>query len=386
MIIVGKGILGLAAAEYFSRAEVQLAFGPTKICVVSSLEMHPPGSAAAGANLSTKGQLFARDPHFALKLAGKNRYPKWLNGLLEECGSERTNSPELSAFFRWGTGLDFFADVLDAQKQFQRVFQGVEALEQRGLPTTAVAFENEKSLRYHDEAWVDARFLLSLLEQVCRRRGVTFLEKNIECEKDLEQIYAQQFQNQQFQGVVLCPGASVLQLLKNLGFTAPPELKRAHRVTWGSTFVYSAASFHSENHAALCEDVRKDFLSKVTLSGGPHSVVASSTTVKIRTAEDGSIHIKDMEKNQWQEANKALGSHAQEFATRIWGEHPACSLGQPTVYSGSRIGFGHQEIVITKLSDKWRGLQVLLCAGAHKSGYLFAPVVGEQLSAYFQRL
>jgi hypothetical protein len=46
---------------------------------------------------------------------------------------------------------------------------------------------------------------------------------------------------------------------------------------------------------------------------------------------------------------------------------------------GYRVGYGHEELVVEKIYSNDQNLNIFVCAGAHKSGYLFAPVVGSIL-------
>ena len=67
-VVVGRGIIGLSVAEVLSR---------TLPVIVLFRDEPWMGSKAAAANLSTKAQVFARDPHFDLKLKGKSKYRSW---------------------------------------------------------------------------------------------------------------------------------------------------------------------------------------------------------------------------------------------------------------------------------------------------------------------
>ena len=409
MIVVGKGILGLANAEYFSRSAVRSELGLENIVVVSCNSQRSPGSAAAAANLATKGQLFARDPHFALKLEGKKTYRSWLQSLLSECNSDLKHESfnnnlqvDLNSIFRAGVGRDYFASEHDAAKQYERVFQGAEELKARGFLNNTIYRKTPTTLNYLNEAWVDASALLALLEAVCRGRGVQFLEKNICHEDHLKEIILEcGFKAAETQ-LLLCPGAGILELLETLGMHRPPELRRSLRMSLGSIVVYSDSRFAPLNVApsqfnagsganvlfdcekdVLLEDVSSNFESKVTLSGGARELIASSTTVKIEPARVTSENVQSAQMPLTQDAESAvekavsaLDTQAREFARRLGKSEP---LGKAEVRTGVRVGFGHQEIVITKLIEKWNTCCVSLCVGAHKSGFLFAPVVGEQM-------
>lgn len=358
MLIVGRGILGLAVAEFFSRCP------EARELRVVGCSTRPAGSLAAAANLATKGQLYARDPHFALKLKSKKEYKAWLEALLVEV---RTSDdvmavPELDEIFQLGDGIDCFSKSEDADTQERRVRQPEAELKARGLPLNSVTRVGDSRLRYLEEAWVDGQALMALLESVCRARGVVFEEALIEGRRDLDARVGES------EPVVLCPGAFVLELLDGVGLERPVPLRRPARMTMGSTFVCSSEGFSAMDGEVLREHAGTEDNFKVTASGSRTRAYLSSTTLRVecgRALEPNGMELMALDA-AFLERARALGEVGE--GVEPWERR-----------SGARIGFGHSELVVDSVVAPvdWRGGCIVVCAGAHKSGFLFAPCVGE---------
>ena len=220
VVVIGKGILGLSVAEFLSRS------GSTQVQVLSSVTFASASSAAA-ANLATKAQVFARDSHFDLKIRGKSIYRQWLNNLRHECG--HANAEDLSSVYLSAAGRDVFGDELSCSAQWQRVVQPEVEIVERGLPQQKIFRTGDCSIDYGDEAWVDARYLLRLLEEVCRRRGVVFAEL------DVSDISALTSQIGQCDHMILCAGAWTPRILQCWGVDTSARFLQKRRWSWGGT-------------------------------------------------------------------------------------------------------------------------------------------------------
>ncbi|MBX9837541.1 MAG: NAD(P)-binding protein, partial [Silvanigrellaceae bacterium] len=109
LIIVGSGILGLSVAEYLTRE----MFQGIDIKIITNNHKFS-GSKAAAANLATKGQMFARDPHFELKLHGKKIYKNWIHNLIKEDNC----SLSIDSIFKNGEGIDYFTSINNRDKHY----------------------------------------------------------------------------------------------------------------------------------------------------------------------------------------------------------------------------------------------------------------------------
>lgn len=325
--IVGSGIIGLSLCEYFSRKNFDIT------CI--SDEEKISGSKAAGALLSTKAQLFGRGEHYQLKLDAKKIYKKWLTEILEELGSTIC----LNEIYREGEGVEVFESDDEASLQIKRIVQPQAELKSRGLPMNPVERLGSKVV-YKNEAWVDAPRLLVLLKRVCEKRGVQFEEKDVLEGDFLKTVQADK--------VILATGYWTPSILAAWGYSALPKA----RATWGSTFWANGASPASRCHAVILETHRGK--TSVSLSGTENNIICSSTTVKNR---------RDLD-----ETNELFLDVCHE----IYGL--SCESFQSQ--TGPRIGFGHREIVVKHLEGP---VPVIVCAGAHKSGYLFGPVIGPEV-------
>ncbi|MBX9704521.1 MAG: FAD-dependent oxidoreductase, partial [Silvanigrellaceae bacterium] len=286
IIVVGSGILGLSLAEYFSRNP------HNKVNLISN--EHPQsGSWAAAANLATKGQLFARDPHFALKLQAKKIYSKWLTSLLKEADGHHFFT--IDEIFKHGKGIDYFDSKQACDMHFKRVVQPQEELKKRNLPANPIFRTSEMSLEYHDEMWVDAKKLLLLLKKVLTNRGCSFYCSEFSFEM-AEHIFknthvkhnAQETETLKKQKIIFCTGAWTRELLSqhricegNI-FSLQPS-----RFTIGSTFtIENRAREYLKNglqHYALLEFIDSKLKTKLTVSGSSKRFFLSSTTLKIQS-------------------------------------------------------------------------------------------------------
>lgn len=356
--VVGSGVLGLAVAEYLSRRQ--------PVVVISN--EHPlTGSRAAAANLATKAQLFGRDAHFQLKLRARKMYRHWLGAMLAECGR---GDFDLEGVFCEGAGLEFFHSSAACQRQLERVLQPANELTSRGLGTQPFQKTSETSLCYFNEAWVDASFCLNLLTEVLKKRNVSFVYENVV--QHAQSINALKASYQVSQ-VVFCTGAWTTDVLAHFGLA----LQGSKRLTVGTTLVKNFNFLQVVNSAvltafgqpsvatpvALCEFHDVDVKNKVVLSGSCSQTFLSSTSERLASLADSSAAIDSL-----LVANARLENTADFYFKQL----PETTL----VKTGVRVGFGHTELVVKRLTH-----DVIVCCGAHKSGFLFAPVVGPLVSS-----
>lgn len=354
-VIIGSGILGLSIAEYLTRTTID----PSSLKIISN-EHKLAGSNAAAANLATKGQLYARDPHFHLKLEAKKIYRSWLENLLNELNKQEIS---LDSFYKNGWGIDYFYSKENKEKQYNRVKQCEEELKKRNLPNNSILSQKENIILYKDESWVDAHILLDILRKVLLKRKVKF--ENIEINYE---IYKKLNNSEKYKNIIFCTGAWTKDLLKKLNI-AVPSIMEKQRLTFGSTF--SSKNLTDLKEYSLVEKVSADLKNKVTISGSKNRNYISSTTVKISEIENLE-NLKELNV-----ANNQLLKLAEQQMLNC----PFYLTENNTIkqLDGVRVGFGHSEIVLTQLSDQNLAVRKFVCAGAHKSGYLFAPVIGAKL-------
>ncbi len=361
-VIVGRGILGLSIAEFMSRS------GKFKVDVISSVA-HPSASSAAAANLSTKAQVFARDPHFDLKIRGKSIYSDWLIQMRRELGEP--NADDLSEIFSLGMGRDVFTDDSACNAQWRRVVQPAEEIRTRGLAPQKVNRPNPFWVEYADEGWVDAEAMLQLLERICRKRGVGFLEANV------MQVDAFPHEVQQPDHLILAAGSHTPQILSAWGVELThPVFQKSRRWSFGGTLELKIHQDVMPSGVTLLEIVpAQGPLSKLTFSGRRGRIFCSSISVKC--ADRGfseppvSVDLATVEEQK---------KFMLEMVESTFGLSPASFTSQ--FRWGMRLGFGHSELVAEQLAvpknlENRLGKSLFVAAGAHKSGFLFAPCMGQ---------
>lgn len=404
LVVVGSGVLGLSCA-------LELARAGHAVVVVSSPRW-PRASEAAAANLALKAQSFARHPHYALKLRMRAAYAAWLKGI--------ENDSRRSVPFRQGPGLATFLSHAAREVQAERVRQPEELVRARGLPPQGlwapeIPASDVWALCYEYEAWVDARALLAALEGACEAHGVRFVQQTIDGWSSLVGLVDSST------SVLLCAGAGTPRLLERLelgagGAQAALLEARLSKARWtaGSVFVGASrsAKFGAPRgvtqsgettavepsdgplralwRAAPLVDLPEGEGLTPTLSGPGlaqegGAVFVSSTTVRVRVGAPEHAPPCAPE-NEWAEENaRLLKATAQGLAALGL---PAGAFGPWTeTRHGVRVGFGHEELVACPLklrtgrTEAPLGLfrRAFLLAGAHKSGFLFAPAALELL-------
>jgi hypothetical protein len=361
VVVIGKGILGLSIAEFLSRS------GQAQVQVLSSTACSAASSAAA-ANLATKAQVFARDPHFDLKIRGKKIYRQWLVDLRKECGE--ASPDDLSLVYCLATGRDVFDDANACNAQWQRVVQPVAEIVERGFQPQKIARSGECSIEYADEAWVDAQYLLALLEKVCRARGVVFDELDVAEVSDISAHVGH------CDHLILSAGAWTPRILSAWGADSNCGFLQKRRWSFGGTLEIETSARQIPENISLFEvvsELREP--AKLTFSGNSRRLLCSSISVKC--ADRGMSEIPSQISVAGQIALQQ--KHMTEVAQEILG----CELNQVPhrFHWGMRLGFGHCELVVEQLLVPALlplvRKSLLVAAGAHKSGFLFAPCIGE---------
>jgi hypothetical protein len=369
--IVGRGILGLSIAEYFSRTSANTV-------EVISCSAHSAASAAAAANLATKAQVFARDRHFELKIRGKSLYSDWLVRMRREC--EDTNPEDLSDIYRMGWGRDFFPDDNSCTVQWRRVQQPAHEIQARGLQPQVIRRLSPTCLEYADEAWVDAQYLLDLLGKVCSKRGVRFSEADV-----LNKVEGV-FQASSFDHLILAAGGNTPQILAAWGARGAEDVfKKSRRWSFGATLEVLNSDWQMPEGVSLLEVLPSSGpLSKLTFSGVSGRLFCSSLSVKC--PDNGFARLPD-------EADAALVEQQKQKMVELACETFALKPEKSSLRFrfGLRLGFGHTELVCESLPVP-DGLSnvirhsLIVASGAHKSGFLFAPCMGELVLQKMQAL
>lgn len=355
--VVGRGIIGLSVAEYLSRNRSQ------DVIVLAS-ERFPPASLAAAANLATKSQVFGRDPHFELKLSGKRQYAQWLSSLCSESGTH--SSTDVTHFFRSGPGLDFFDLREQADQQWNRVVQPEDEIIARGLSSQKILRRDDFTIEYADEGWVDAKFLLQLLESVLRSRGVQFKDVDVSQFENVKSVCTS------LKALIVCAGSMTPSILSAWGLVEfPKSMQKRRRWSFGGTLEIDLPYWQLPEDGVLLEYVTEMPIGKVTISGTSGRFFCSS--VSMTCSEEEASHLPILPEVQVIEQQK-------EQMLRVLRDRMSLDIESVSHRWrwGWRLGFGHSELVIDRipqLFSDFRG-SLMVVAGAHKSGFLFAPSIG----------
>ena len=359
--IIGSGIIGLSVAEYLTHKG--------KSVVVISNDHPLSGSKAAAANLATKGQLFARDSHFQLKLDGKKIYSHWINRLENEISYENKTQ-----IYKFGLGTDIFLNSSDRDRQLKRVLQNKEDLISKNLSTNAIESEGDNAIIYKEEAWVNASELLKVLKFVLIKRGVNFISESFS-KKHLTGINS----GEQKVCFILCTGAWTKDLLKELQWPLPKGMSSSERMTIGSTFNLKNEIKNKYDEIILQEKINENFSNKVTWSGDANTSYLSSTSLKI-SSDLSSLDLNRLflvSTTSVESSIKSLLETKNKEFLDFALEDKKISPENLEIKTGLRVGYGHSEIIIEKVHFTHENYSALVCCGAHKSGFLFAPVLGE---------
>jgi hypothetical protein len=229
---------------------------------------------------------------------------------------------------------------------------------------------------YQEEAWVDASSLLKQLSSFLMQHKVEWISDVVS-----NALLAKLKPN----FCVLCTGAWTIATLESLNISVPDVLKKSQRVTMGSTIQGVFAHILPNDPLfdfVLYEKVSLYRKQKVTFTLGEcfsktqHYLSSSSLKINIEDILQHEIKNKDTYfKNLEHENQKLLElfSHSS-FASLE-------NVNTFRYFSGLRIGFGHSELVVHPFSFEHGS--AVVCAGAHKSGFLWAPVVGELVFQHY---
>ena len=356
MTIVGSGIIGLSIAEFFSRK----MFCGNEIQIITNQNKYT-GSNAAAANLATKGQLFGRDKHFQLKLDGKKQYPKWISLLL----NETQNLTFIDEIYRNGFGLDYFTSEENREKHFNRVKQNNNELLNRNLSNDSIIKIEKNKIMYKNESWVNSSFLLNILKKVLIQRGVKFIYTDFN-----NDFYHNFLKFNEKENLIFCTGAWTKTLLTTLGIKLPNQMEKQERLTIGSTYFGKNILNNFDPKFVLHEIISDNMKEKVTFSGYENKYFISSSTLKLNNIYEFEEKYLELKNNILLKLSKNSNYNS-----------PFCNNleGNISKLDGFRVGYGHSEIIIEKLNSPNSNINAVVCAGAHKSGYLFAPVVGSMV-------
>ncbi|RDB37232.1 FAD-dependent oxidoreductase [Spirobacillus cienkowskii] len=352
--VVGSGIIGLSVAEFLSKNN------SFKNIQIISEDHQYSGSKAAAANLATKGQLYGRDKHFQYKINSKKIYSNWIESLIKEINLKI----QLEDVYKCGYGIDYFTTVENRDKHFNRVMQNTEELIKRNITELSIIKLGENKIQYKDESWVNAKLLLNILNKVLILRGVNFIKDKFDY-STINKILTHGTKNT----IIFCTGAWTKSLLTNLGFQLPKKMQQKERLTFGTTFFGQNIFENFNNDFVLQEIVSENLKNKVTFSGNSNCHYLSSSSIKIND-----INFVDEEflKNKNEEILNL--SKVSISNSPVLKNDSIINKMQ-----GYRVGYGHEELVVEKIYSNDQNLNIFVCAGAHKSGYLFAPVVGSIL-------
>ncbi len=374
ILIIGNGILGLSVAEFFSRQQYINKY----FVEIESKKNLLTGSSAAAANLATKGQLFGKDPHFQMKLNGKNIYFQWLKNL---CFESNTDEKEIEMHFRSGFGLDFFSKKEDLECQFNRVLQNKDDLIKKKLPTDFIQIENEAlklnqlelhCISYKNEFWVDANWLLNLLHK-------TLIKRNIKMNSSENGFTEHQIG---ISHIIYCMGAwtnSKNQFNIKLGkvtYGITCFLDEKNSAEFFESLIQIEAQFtnnKNEKKVSLYSfhyyDDKGEKI-KFTISGQKNRIYFSSTTIILK---DDIPFTEGFFKNEYDNINIDFKKNIHKFLKENFNR-------DTIIYSveGYRIRYGHQEFLVQEICNADQSYyKKIVCAGAHKSGFLIAPVISE---------
>lgn len=366
IVVIGRGVLGLSVAEYLSRQGGHSVL----VCYDDRFSL---ASAAAAANLSTKGQLYARDPHFELKLQSKAQYPDWLAAMVGELGN-RGQHWDCSSHYLNASGRDIFQTKARADKQWDRITQPLSELKNRGFARQPISRPTEVSIEYEDEAWVDALYLLELLEAVCRSRGVQFLQQDVRDFSHLNNL------DEEVTDIIVCAGGYSPHILEAWGCAdALGGQGRKLRCSYGGTLCVKQPGRILPEGIALLEYINDDSPEKVTLSGNSHQLFASSVSLPcvyqtsfLNLGQDDHLNVERQKQVVMAVVENQLGLKTD-------------SLNHEWRW-GWRLGFGHRELLVERIAASPQGFKgrIVLAAGAHKSGFLFAPLIGSLVGQKLQ--
>lgn len=225
------------------------------------------------------------------------------------------------------------------------------------------AFGSNKII-YQNEAWVDADLLLEILLRTLEIRKVPVLNQSF-TRGLMTEILADK---NTF--IIFCVGAWTKSLLSNLEFEIPRHILNQQKLTFGSTFYGPDVFEHYNENFILHDKISYVPRHKLTICGSRRKQFISSTTAKISALNDtyfGNASVREKE--------------FLEFASLKFDDAPFLKKDVTLKNkSGFRVGFGNHEFVVEKLNLISRQTtRCIVCAGAHKSGFIYAPMMGSHV-------
>lgn len=361
MIVVGGGILGLAIAETFSRAGRAALTPPKQVWIVDA-SLPYSGSMASAGFLARKGQREALTPGFGWKIAGQRAFEAWGAALHAEARASADAHARAAAsrpwnggladlpLFRAGIGRDRFANALDCQRHFERVMRDPGGI--GGTGGKAIRKIGACEIEYEGEAWIDAVAFLALLRSVLRARGVQFLHASFPDDPFPDGATLSD-------GIVIAAGAWTPRILQRAGIALPPGLARKGlKYTAGTSFDLSGAQVPTGLRECALLDVHAPGLeTKHTFGGLPERACAAAADARCGSAD----------------ADLAA---ALEEPESVFLRQSALTVIASMRRRGMRLRWGGSELVLQRLECGFGAVPLVLCAGAHKSGFALAPIVG----------
>ena len=340
LLIIGSGIVGLSLAEYFSRDTANT------VILNSSKEDLLAGSLAAPANVSLKSQVTARQKHFNYKIQAQTLYSKWIRNLEQESSPSEEQGIKI---FRQGRSLEFFETEKLKEEQYLRVTKNASHDPQK------IRMLSHK-IEYDDEIYVSGSELLKLLKEVLQKRLNFRFDFTLLSRKNTSFLFAD------FEKVFFCTGAWTFQLLEELGIKEGLNFKP--RYSLGLSLSFRAKKSILRDYVLI--DMVKKESQKSTLSGREGQFCyLSSFSRKLINLNNLDTFSQDL---------KAEGLSALESFQK---EGFIDSISDISYLFGVRMRLNHEELSIQHICSPDINTRLYFCSGFHKSGFYYAPIIGE---------
>jgi glycine/D-amino acid oxidase-like deaminating enzyme len=348
LLIIGSGIVGLSLAEYFSRDS------SNNVILNTSRENLLAGSLAAPANVSLKSQVIARQKHFNYKIQAQSLYSKWIQNLEQESSSIETQGIKL---FRQGKSVEFFETEKLKEEQYMRVTKNASHDPKK---ITMLS----RKIEYDDEIYVSGTDLLKLLKEILQKRENFRFDFTLLSKKNAPFFFAN------FETAFFCTGAWTFQLLESLGIKEGLIFKP--RYSLGLSL-----SFHTKKSLLrdyVLIDIIKKESKKYTLSGREGQLCYLS-----------SFSRKLFDLNNIDEFSQSLKEEASNALEYFQKEGIVDSISDISYLFGVRMRLNHEELSIQHICSQDINTRLYFCTGFHKSGFYYAPIIGEVVQNFLSK-
>lgn len=316
--------------------------------------MQLSGSLAAPANISFKSQVKARQEHFNYKLKAKSLYPEWIKNLQYELSPFIDNAIKI---LRQGKSLEIFEEEALKEKQYVRVTK-----DGSHDPSKLKIFS--RRIEYDDEIYVSGKELLHLLKDVLRRRLNCRFDYNEITQENSKKIFSD------FDKVFFCTGAWTFEFLKDLGLKV--DLIFKPRYSLGLSLCFQAKKSLLKDYVFI--EMVKGNSKKYCLSGNDGRLCyLTSFSKKISHLSE----LKGSHKGLYNDALSVLG----DFQT----ENIIDSISHIKYLLGVRLRLNHEELSIHTISTAHKDTRLYFCTGFHKSGFYYAPIIGEVVQNFLSQ-